>query len=229
MELPPDAIVLDRHPAPPHAAAEFALPTDRVFGGVPCLARTPIRLHLNGRIARATVARSWMPGDLAFDRGDVVTFRDDGSIESAALARSRTFGGVPAADAVELSREGVVERIRVGDRMFDADGRLRVRRLKESETIGDIVCEAGSLVRFHANGRLEAAELGAPTPTSHGVVPRRTLVNYDDGGRLVRARVADACTLATTAFAAGDTIRFDPDGPHREERWRFSMPDIPVR
>lgn len=102
-------------------------------------------------------------------------------------------------------------------RTFDADGRLRGRSLRSSETIGAIPCAPARPVLFHANGQVESAELAGPIASPHGILPRGTFVELDDAGRIVRVTLSEPATLATKNFPAGVAIAFPQDGPPRIE------------
>jgi hypothetical protein len=102
-------------------------------------------------------------------------------------------------------------------RTFDADGRLRGRSLRTIETIDGIPCAPNRQVLFHANGRLESAELAGPFASKHGVLPKGTVVELDDSGRIARVTLSEPATLATKNFSAGVAIAFPQDGPPRVE------------
>lgn len=102
-------------------------------------------------------------------------------------------------------------------RRFDADGRLRGRSLRSPENIDGIPCAPAREVTFHANGRLESAELAGPFASTHGILPRGTVVELDDAQRIVRVTLSEPATLATKNFPAGVPISFPQDGPPRVE------------
>ena len=97
-------------------------------------------------------------------------------------------------------------------RTFDADGRLRGRSLRRIEIIDGIPCSPARQVTFHANGRLESAELAGPFASKHGILPRGSLVELDDANRIVRVTLSEPATLATKNFSAGIAISFPQDG-----------------
>lgn len=119
---------------------------------------------------------------------------------------SDTFGAVSGEDQREPD-----------GRTFDADGRLRGRSLRAPETIDGIPCAASRQVTFHANGRVESAELAGPLASAHGILPKGTVVELDDAARIVRVTLSEPATLATKNFAAGVAIAFPQDGPPRVE------------
>lgn len=102
-------------------------------------------------------------------------------------------------------------------RTFDAEGRLRSRSLRAPETIDGIPCSPEKPVTFHANGRVESAELAGPFASPHGILPRGSFVELDDARRIVRVTLSEPATLATKNFAAGVAIAFPQDGPPRIE------------
>ena len=102
-------------------------------------------------------------------------------------------------------------------RTFDAEGRLRSRSLRAPETIDGIPCAPAKPVTFHANGRVESADLAGPFASPHGILPRGSFVELDDARRIVRVTLSEPATLATKNFAAGVAIAFPQDGPPRIE------------
>jgi hypothetical protein len=100
-------------------------------------------------------------------------------------------------------------------RTFDADGRLKSRSLRAAETIDGIPCAPTREVTFHANGRLETAELAGPFASVHGILPKGTVVELDDARRIVRVTLSEPAVLATKHFSAGVAIAFPQDGPPR--------------
>jgi hypothetical protein len=102
-------------------------------------------------------------------------------------------------------------------RTFDGEGRLKSRSLRQAETIDGIPCSPNRPVTFHANGRIESAELAGPFASVHGILPRGTFVELDDSKRIVRVTLSEPATLATKNFASGVAIAFPQDGPPRLE------------
>lgn len=102
-------------------------------------------------------------------------------------------------------------------RSFDAEGRLKSRSLRQVESIDGIPCSPNRPVTFHANGRIESAELAGPFASVHGILPRGTFIELDDAKRIVRVTLSEPATLATKNFAAGVAIAFPQDGPPRLE------------
>lgn len=102
-------------------------------------------------------------------------------------------------------------------RTFDGEGRLKSRSLRSPEVIDGIPCSPSRPVTFHANGRIESAELAGPFASQHGILPKGTFVELDDAKRILRVTLSEPATLATKNFAAGVAIAFPQDGPPRLE------------
>ena len=102
-------------------------------------------------------------------------------------------------------------------RTFDAEGRLASRSLRQTETIDGIPCSPNRPVTFHANGRIESAELAGPFASQHGILPRGSFVELDDSKRIVRVTLSEPAMLATKHFSSGVAIAFPQDGPPRVE------------
>ena len=102
-------------------------------------------------------------------------------------------------------------------RTFDAEGRLKSRSLRAPEVIDAIPCSPNRAVTFHANGRIESAELAGPFASVHGILPRGSVVELDDALRIVRVTLSEPATLATKNFPAGVAIAFPQDGPPKIE------------
>lgn len=102
-------------------------------------------------------------------------------------------------------------------RTFDAEGRLASRSLRQPETIDGIPCSPNRPVTFHANGRIESAELAGPFASVHGILPRGSFVELDDAKRIVRVTLSEPAMLATKHFSSGVAIAFPQDGPPRVE------------
>ena len=102
-------------------------------------------------------------------------------------------------------------------RTFDGEGRLKSRSLRGPEIIDGIPCAPTREVTFHANGHIESAELAGPFASTHGILPRGTVVELDDAKRIVRVTLSEPAMLATKHFSAGVAIAFPQDGPPRIE------------
>jgi hypothetical protein len=100
-------------------------------------------------------------------------------------------------------------------RTYDAEGRIKSRSLRTVESIDGIPCSPNRPVTFHANGRIESAELAGPFASAHGILPRGSFVELDDAKRIVRVTLSEPAVLATRNFSAGVAIAFPQDGPPR--------------
>src|SRR5688572_30980819 len=106
----------------------LVLSVDTDVRGVPCRAG-PIVLHENGLVAQAALSQPWALGHCIFEAGDLVILRADGSLEGVWLAKRRPFADDRPIDAAFFGSDGYIDEIVVGDRGFDAEGRLRSRKL----------------------------------------------------------------------------------------------------
>jgi hypothetical protein len=121
----------------------------------------------------------------------------------------------PAASSRYLRR--VTTEKEPDGRTFDPEGRLKSRSLRTVETIEGLPCSPNRPVTFHANGRVESAELAGPYASAHGILPRGSFVELDDAKRIVRVTLSEPAMLATKHFSAGVAIAFPQDGPPRIE------------
>ncbi len=209
--------------------AMMVISADTDVRGVPCRAG-PVVLHENGLVAQAALSKPWALGHCIFEPGDLVILRADGSLEGVWLAKRRPFADDTPIDAAFFGTDGYIDEVIVGERGFDSEGRLRSRRLSSPETIDGIPCSNTERVRFHASGKLEHAELGGPFASPHGLLPKGTLVNFDENGRLTGAFLREAAALSGKEFPANSAVSFvGAGGPTRDTRWKFYTPDPPGR
>jgi hypothetical protein len=89
--------------------------------------------------------------------------------------------------------------------------------LRHVETIDGVPCSPNRPVTFHANGRIESAELAGPFASAHGILPRGPFVELDDAKRIARVTLSEPAMLATKHFSSGVAIAFPQDGPPRVE------------
>jgi hypothetical protein len=219
MDLPADAQIANHHEN--GAPRMVVLREDATLDDIPCMAGPAVHLHDNGALAQIDVAKAFTIGRYELLRGDIVTFYADGTIESLQLATKRAIVGRSPVDGVSFNDDGEIDEVWNDGRTYDADGRLLRRRLHATEEINGIPCSARIGASFHRNGRLKMAALGGPVATPSGVVPRDSIVTFDDSGRMDTVTLSEDCALGGRPFRAGTFVRIGPEGPVAEASWTF--------
>jgi hypothetical protein len=145
-------------------------------GGYPA---GPVIFHENGKVARGVLPAQRTIQGIPCKGHRFVTFSEDGALEDATLAADRTFYGraFPAGTQLE----------------FYASGRVQTATVTADTTTQGLAVEGlvWKSVTFYENGQIMLGWLAADSVVQGVHHDTRTMVQFDESGKLFRAEVQE--------------------------------------
>jgi hypothetical protein len=166
--------------------------------GVPCAAGL-VHFHPDANLAQATLSRDHTERGVPFAAGTLLSWNEDGTL-GALLRRPQVFAGIamPSDATVRFDGQGML----VSWSMRNADGGL----------VGNLPCEPGTIVTFHATGDVERMTLAESVEVGPIVALGGTDIEFHPTGAVAVATLGRSWAFSGFEFEVGTNLTFRPDG-----------------
>jgi hypothetical protein len=174
------------------------LPEPQRIQGIPCAAGL-VHFHPDASLAQATLGRDHTERGVTFTAGTQLAWNEDGTL-GAVLRSSHVIAGVT------LPAEATVR--------VDGHGQLVCwsLRVPEARTIGGLPCEGGSVVTFHATGKVERLTLGDHVQVGPVTALAGTDLELHPDGGVAFVTLGRSWNCGEVEFEVGTNLTFRPDG-----------------
>lgn len=174
------------------------IPEDQLINGVPCACGL-VHFHPSGELAQATLSRDMVVRSVAFKRGTLLSWNEDGTL-AAHFGEEHVIGAilVPRGATARITEDGALESWS--------------RRLTGEETIAGVPCQAGSVITRYGDGRPERLTAAHETVVDGFVALGGSDVEFHRNGRVSRLTLAEPAERRNVRFDAGTTLVLRDDG-----------------